>query len=230
MTISEFKNKVKSLKSDIEDKILEGGLFPNSIPLIVINTIKDGVNVTWWSPMVKGVVLSNRDPVIYQDNVGGNLVRVVVNVYVDDIVYENKSLNLTHLTYTFNTYSEYLKFFHKRYCELVGRNDIDVEVRGEIKGTTFYVPSVLSERNYNCKPVSLRLSSNDFSNWRSYSALPESLKNEVDTIIAPLTIYSNDVSFNIPLDMIEVRVNCLDLVGNLVKTEFYSNELDRFFQ
>ena len=187
---------------------------------------------------IKGFFLSSETPVVEQINYGCPeypTTKVIITFDFDRIVFTTKdTMDLPEPSYTFNTYEEYLKFLTERYQEITGANVEDIDIFTEVKGHYVSIPSILVDFLVHRQKFLSDHTEKQFTNLKRYSELPTWGKINVDRVICPITVRTEDIRVNSNLDFINVKVGKEELMNESFRTnywdEFISSELKDVIQ
>lgn len=147
---------------------------------------------------------------------------MVITFDIDHIVFKTKdTMDLPEPSYTVNTYEEYLKFLTERYREITGANVEDIDISTEVKGHCVSIPSILVDFLVHRQKFLTDHAENQFTNLKRYSELPAWAKLNVDRVICPITVRTEDIRVNSNLDFIYVKVEKEELMDESFQTNYW---------
>ena len=232
ISLNDFEKVVTNVTEKITEHVRNSRIgHRHGIFTVIITREKGKIFSRCTMTNIKGFVLSNESPKVEQINYGCPeypTIKVVITFDIDHIVFKTKdTMDLPEPSYTFNTYEEYLKFLTERYQEITGVNVEDIDILTEVKGHYVSIPSILVDFLVHRQKFLTDHTENQFTNLKRYSELPAWGKLNIDRVICPITVRTEDIRVNSNLDFIYVKVEKEELMNESFQTNYWDEFISR---
>lgn len=237
--IRELRNRMYKVKEDIRNDVIEEFLLKHkgepeaSFPGVDVSIHFHHNNeiVDIFDKNLLGVTLENETPEVYQ--MAHSHPMISKDVPIIKIVFAIKSyvkrsedvLGIGDEKHTFDTYEEFLSFVDEKTCGHNMESDKPFFVSLHDRKSNVSIANIFGHRSAVSKGIP-NIPGFSINMLSVYKNLTDTVKEDIDKLLCPITLSKKDVEDHFDLDFVNVYVDREELVKSVFQTDKWNAVID----